>query len=112
MKMSRRSGGRSSRLDRAYNESPRKLLDNELAAGQLLHRRTLSQKFGMSVAPILKAVIQLEAEGCLETIPRKGTQAHVYGKQDLFEQIVRRGGPPDFAQFCWPPETGSGAEWR
>lgn len=75
---------------RAYNEILKKLLNNELSPGQLVNRRTLAKELDMSVAPVLEAIIQLESEGFLESIPRKGTQVRIYGKEDLFEQLVFR----------------------
>ena len=97
--MSRGSGGRFSRSDRAHDEASRRLLDSERVAGQLLHRRTVPRRLGTRVAQFLRQSYS------------EGAQAHVYADRELLQQFVRRGSPSDFARFRWSPKTGSGAEW-
>lgn len=75
---------------RAYEALRSKLLHSELIAGQILNRRAVAEELGMSVAPVLEAMLQLESEGFLESIPRKGTQVRPIRKEDVVGMAVVR----------------------
>jgi DNA-binding GntR family transcriptional regulator len=49
------------------------LVDGRLVPGDQLKRRRLAADLGVSVTPVAEAILQLEAEGFLETSPRQGT---------------------------------------
>jgi DNA-binding GntR family transcriptional regulator len=49
------------------------LVDGRLVPGDQLKRRRLAADLGVSVTPVAEALLQLEAEGFLETSPRQGT---------------------------------------
>ena len=49
------------------------LVTSRLVPGDLLNRRQVAHDLGVSVAPVLEAMTQLEWEGFLETSPRRGT---------------------------------------
>ncbi len=74
----------------AYEALLSKLLNNELVAGQILNRRQVAQELGMSVAPVLEAMLQLENEGFFESIPRKGTQVRAITREDVIGMAVVR----------------------
>ena len=50
----------------------------------------MASRLGMSVAPVLEAMLMLEAEGLLLTIPRKGTQVRVQKQADIDGQLLIR----------------------
>jgi DNA-binding GntR family transcriptional regulator len=67
-----------------------KFLRNELVPGDILNRRELAQDLGVSVAPVLEALLQLEMEGFVESIPRKGTLVKPVREEDVFGQLILR----------------------
>lgn len=58
---------------RVYEEIYEAMLANRLGPGDRLNRRQVAADLGVSVAPVLEAMTQLEWEGFLETSPRRGT---------------------------------------
>jgi DNA-binding GntR family transcriptional regulator len=56
-----------------YDEIYAAMLSNRLGPGDRLNRRQVAADLGVSVAPVLEAMTQLEWEGFLETSPRRGT---------------------------------------
>jgi len=62
----------------------------ELHPGQIINRRQIASEFGVSVAPVLEAMLLLEHEGLLETIPRKGTQVRLIRQEDVLGQFILR----------------------
>jgi DNA-binding GntR family transcriptional regulator len=79
--------------NRVYEQLYGALLDGRLRPGDRLNRRQVSADLGVSVAPVLEAMTQLEWEGFLETSPRSGTLvrqvtlADVLGKFRLRQAI-------------------------
>ena len=67
-----------------------RILRNEWAPGDMINRREVAADLEVSVAPALEAMLQLEAEGLLETIPRKGTRIRVITEEDLRGQVILR----------------------
>jgi DNA-binding GntR family transcriptional regulator len=65
-------------------------MNNELIPGQILNRRQLANELGVSVAPVLEAMILLEREGFIESIPRKGTIVRPVRERDVYERYVLR----------------------
>jgi DNA-binding GntR family transcriptional regulator len=65
-------------------------MNNELVPGQMLNRRQLADSLGVSVAPVLEALLQLEQDGFIESIPRKGTIVRPVREQDVYERYVLR----------------------
>jgi DNA-binding GntR family transcriptional regulator len=59
--------------NRVYEQLYGAMLDGRLRPGDRLNRRQVSVDLGVSVAPVLEAMTQLEWEGFLETSPRAGT---------------------------------------
>jgi DNA-binding GntR family transcriptional regulator len=56
----------------------------------MLNRRQLAEELGVSVAPVLEALILLERDGFIESIPRKGTVGRSVREQDVYEYFVLR----------------------
>lgn len=73
-----------------YDILLRKLLGNELVPGDMLNRRDVARELGVSVAPVLEAMLQLENEGFLEGIPRKGTRVRPVRPADVVGQLIVR----------------------
>jgi len=66
------------------------LLAGELLPGQIINRRQTAADFQVSVAPVLEAMVLLEHDGLLETIPRKGTQVRLIREEDVIGQFMLR----------------------
>lgn len=66
-----------------YSSLQKMLIEGTFKPGTLLNRRQIAQMLDVSVAPVLEAMLKLEAEGFLETIPRKGTQVRVFTEEDI-----------------------------
>lgn len=73
-----------------YHHLLEKFLQNELVPGHILNRREIAQELGVSVAPVLEALLQLEMEGFVESIPRKGTLVKPVRQEDIFGQLMLR----------------------
>ncbi len=73
-----------------YNRILEQLLAGTLLPGQIINRRQIAAEFGVSVAPVLEAMLLLEHEGLLETIPRKGTQVRLVRNEDILGQFMIR----------------------
>ncbi len=56
----------------------------------MINRRDIAEKLGTSTAPVLEAMKQLEFDGYLETIPRRGTQVKPITKEDLVGNYIAR----------------------
>jgi len=69
--------------DEVYSSLLKMLIEGVFKPGTLLNRRQIAQMLGVSVAPVLEAMLKLEADGFLETIPRKGTQVRVFTEEDI-----------------------------
>ena len=73
-----------------YNEILLRLMDNRLVPGTMLNRRDVAKELGVSVAPVLEAMLRLELEGFLESVPRKGSLIKPVKREDLFGQLMVR----------------------
>jgi DNA-binding GntR family transcriptional regulator len=65
-------------------------INNELIPGQMLNRRKLADDMGVSVAPVLEALVQLELDGFIESVPRKGTIVRPVRERDVYEHFLLR----------------------
>ncbi len=67
-----------------YDEIYDAMLHNRLGPGDRLNRRQVASDLGVSVAPVLEAMTQLEWEGFLLTSPRRGTIVrHITARHSL-----------------------------
>ena len=62
----------------------------DLSPGDILNRRQIAADLGLSVAPVLEAMLQLEADGLLQTLPRKGTRVLPASAGDLRGKLILR----------------------
>ena len=73
-----------------YTSLREKLLTGELLPGQMINRRDVAEQLGTSTAPVLEAMKQLEFDGYLETLPRRGTQVKIITTEDLIGNYIAR----------------------
>jgi DNA-binding GntR family transcriptional regulator len=60
--------------DETVDELRRLILDGELAPGERLSEMSISERLGVSRLPVREAFRRLEAEGLLESLPRRGVR--------------------------------------
>lgn len=76
--------------ERAYAALLDDILEGRLPPGAAVDRKAVAERLGMSVAPVHMAVNQMEADGLVVTLPRRGTHVRVYGPEDIRgHRIVR-----------------------
>lgn len=75
---------------RAYDELLEAILGGELEPGHLLNRRGVAQELGMSPAPVHEAMLQLERDGFLEALPRRGTRVRTASREDVYGHLLVR----------------------
>ena len=73
-----------------YETILEKLLKHEIYPGSLLDRKELAKELGVSVGTVLLALNQLEMEGFLETLPRKGTLVRPITYDEAYGQFLLR----------------------
>ena len=88
--------------ENVYNGLLDMLMKGEIVPGEILNRRDIAAKFGVSVAPVLEAMLRLELEGYLETHPCKGTQVKIIRPEDVRGQLLLKAGIECIAvrMFC------------
>jgi DNA-binding GntR family transcriptional regulator len=84
------SNNKNSLTKTIYERLIAMFMKNELVPGQMLNRRQLADELGVSVAPVLEALIQLELDGFIESLPRKGTIVRPVREKDVYERYVLR----------------------
>lgn len=75
---------------KAYQAILDRILSQALLPGDILNRRAVAGELGMSTAPVLEAMLQLDAEGFLETLPRKGTRVRIVRPADVQGMLIVR----------------------
>ena len=75
-----------------YDILVEKILSNELASGEFINRRDVAAQMNVSAAPVLEAMVRLENEGLMETIPRKGTRVRLVQNSDISGCLLIREG--------------------
>jgi DNA-binding GntR family transcriptional regulator len=66
------------------------IVSGELRPGQTLHESDLTKQFGASRSPIREALVQLEQEGLVITIPKKGSVITTIDKGQLRQALFIR----------------------
>lgn len=75
---------------KVYEELLDRFMNQKLVPGQIINRRELALELGVSVAPVLEAIVQLEMDGFFESIPRKGTIVCPVREEDAYAQLLIR----------------------
>ena len=81
---------RESHSKKVYHYLLGLLLNKKLLPGDKIDRRTVASELGLSVSPVGEAMLRLESEGLLSTIPRKGTFVGINSKRSAKEAAVIR----------------------
>ncbi len=76
--------------EKAYNQIRRSILNGEFVPGEMLNRRGLAEELDMSPAPVHEAMIQLECDGFLEALPRRGTRVKTVSREDVRGHLIVR----------------------
>lgn len=77
-------------IQQAYEKLITRILRGKFAPGQMLNRRDVAADIGLGIAAVREAMIKLEAEGFLETLPRRGTQVRLVSPREARDQLVLR----------------------
>lgn len=75
---------------RVYNWLLERILSSEFKPGHHINRRDVAEQVGVSVAPALEAMVQLEWEGFLETRPRLGTRVRMVDIEEVRGRFILR----------------------
>ncbi|MFV9511615.1 GntR family transcriptional regulator [Tepidibacillus sp. LV47] len=74
----------------AYMEIKNAIINHSITPGQTLYERDLSEKLGISRTPVREAIQQLEIEGWVKSIPRKGIYVNDISIKDVEEVFQLR----------------------
>ncbi len=75
---------------RVYQELKARIERGELAQGEKIGELAVSEAMGVSRTPVREALIQLEADGYLEGMPRRGFRVRSFDEQsarEVFEML-------------------------
>jgi DNA-binding GntR family transcriptional regulator len=64
----------------------RAVFSGELKPGQRINQDEIAEKLELSRLPVREAIIALEREGLVKTIPRRGSFVWDFGRQDILDQ--------------------------
>jgi DNA-binding GntR family transcriptional regulator len=67
-----------------------KILNREIAGGEPLRQDAIAKEFGISIIPVREALIQLESEGLVQLVPRRGAIAIKLTRSKALEWIRLR----------------------
>ncbi len=76
--------------EKVYQQLRSSILSGDFAPGDLLNRRGLAKEYGTSPAPVHEAMIQLQCEGFLETLPRRGTRVKTASRENVRGHMIVR----------------------
>ncbi len=82
--------GHTNLKEHAYLSLLEELLAGKLRPGDILDRRGVARRLGMSPAPVHEAMLQLQYEGLLEALPRRGTLVKPIGREEVRGHLVLR----------------------
>jgi DNA-binding GntR family transcriptional regulator len=83
--------------DQAYQRIRGKMVLGGLASGSQISEPKLVEMLGIGRTPVREAIQQLEVEGLVERIPRKGTVVRVPNRDDFVDLYELREGLESFA---------------
>jgi GntR family transcriptional regulator, rspAB operon transcriptional repressor len=75
---------------KAYTILRHRILRGELPLGEVISRRKIAAELGMSLLPVMEALVRLEFEGLLESRPRAGTRVRIPTREDVIGHSVVR----------------------
>ena len=71
--------------DHAYKELKKAIIQHNVEPGSMLYERSLSESLGISRTPLKLALQQLELEGWVQSVPRKGIVVQTIHRHDVDE---------------------------
>lgn len=80
----------ATRAEAAADELRRRILDGVYPGGMQLRQAQLAEELGISRIPFREALVQLEAEGLVTTVPHKGSIVAEVSPEDVEEQFAFR----------------------
>jgi DNA-binding GntR family transcriptional regulator len=75
---------------RVYSDILGRILSGRMKPGDVFNRRQVAAELQVSVAPVLEAMLELESEGLIETLPRRGTRVRLPSVEDVWGHLVVR----------------------
>lgn len=75
---------------RVYDDILGRILSGRMKPGDVFNRRQVAAELGVSVAPVLEAMLELETEGLIQTLPRRGTRVRLPSPDDVWGHAVVR----------------------
>ena len=66
------------------------IIDGRLAPGQRLKEEELARELGISRTPVREALVILEGEGLVESVPKRGASVRAYAADDLDDMYQLR----------------------
>ncbi len=75
---------------KAYTILRHRILSGKFELGQSISRRKVATELGMSLLPVMEALLRLEVEGLLESRPRAGTRVRIPTREDVIGHFVVR----------------------
>jgi len=69
--------------DHAYKEIKKAIIQHDIEPGSMLNERSLSESLGISRTPLKLALQQLELEGWITSVPRKGIFIKTINRRDV-----------------------------
>ncbi len=76
--------------EHAYREIKKAIIQHKIEPGATLYERSLSEDLGISRTPLKSALQQLELEGWIQSIPRKGILVKTINRKDVTEVFQLR----------------------
>ena len=76
--------------DHAYKEIKKGIIQHTVEPGSMLYERSLSESLGISRTPLKLALQQLELEGWIQSVPRKGIVVQTINRHDVDEVFQLR----------------------
>jgi len=76
--------------EKVYHQLLDRIITGTWLPGALYDRRSVARELGVSIAPVSEALIRLEKDGFIVTIPRKGTMLRPCDPRRLYENLILR----------------------
>jgi DNA-binding GntR family transcriptional regulator len=94
---------------RAYTHLLETICSAVIPPGEFIARRAIARKLGISLAPVNEAIMRLDAEGFVETLPRRGTRVKLPSLEDIRGELyIREALEAEAARlYCGAPITAA-----
>ena len=67
----------------AYQQLRQRILNRELKPGEPLRQRRMAKELGVGITPLREALVRLECEGLIETVPQWGSRVRLFSEQSI-----------------------------